>query len=161
MTLGSSYSKPLFNFSASNKQATLLLEDSDLASDQEPTDYTVKKKPTKSQKASGTGNRQATLLNKDLNLVSNQEPTDYSAKKKPTKGKKTSGTKRFRGIRIAKGQVALRVPGYKGVQKVSASQLVRFVPLVKLKTAAKRILKTTTKQRTKNKQKRKKGKTIQ
>ena len=100
MTLGSN--NPLLNFSASDKRATLLTE--------------------------------------DLNLVSNQEPTNYTAKKKPTKGTKTSGT---RGIRIVKGQVAFRVPGYTGVQKFAATQLVKFVPIGKLKTAAKRILKTS------------------
>lgn len=43
-------------------------------------------------------------------------------------------------IRVIKGKVALRVGGFPGVQRVGASQLVRFVPLNKLKTAAKRVL---------------------
>ena len=43
-------------------------------------------------------------------------------------------------VRVVKGKVALRVGGFPGVQHVGASQLVRFVPLNKLRTAAKRVL---------------------
>jgi len=43
-------------------------------------------------------------------------------------------------IRIVKGKVALRIGGFPGVQRVGASQLVRFVPLNKLRAAAKRVL---------------------
>ena len=78
----------------------------------------------------------ATLLTEDL--ISDQEITKHTPKKKPRKTK-TSGT---RGIKIIRGKVALHVPGYIGVQKFAAIQLVKFVPIGKLKTAAKRILKT-------------------
>jgi hypothetical protein len=80
----------------------------------------------------------ATLLTEDS--VPDQEITKHTPKKKPRKGTKTRGS---RGIRIVKGQVAFRVPGYTGVQKFAATQLVKFVPIGKLKTAAKRILKTS------------------
>jgi len=43
-------------------------------------------------------------------------------------------------IRIVKGKVALRIGGFPGVQRVGASQLVRFVPLNKLRSAAKKVL---------------------
>lgn len=43
-------------------------------------------------------------------------------------------------VRIVNGRVALRVAGYPGYQRVGASQLVRFVPLNKLRLAAKRAL---------------------
>ena len=43
-------------------------------------------------------------------------------------------------VRVVNGRVALRVGGFPGVQRVGASQLVRFVPLNKLKAAAKRVL---------------------
>ncbi len=43
-------------------------------------------------------------------------------------------------VRIVNGKVALRIGGFPGVQKVGASQLVRFVPLNKLRSAAKRAL---------------------
>jgi hypothetical protein len=120
MTLGSN--NPLLNFSASDKRATLLTE--------------------------------------DLNLVSNQEPTNYTAKKKPTKGTKTSGTQGTRGIRISKGKVVFHVPGYPGVQRFAATQIVQFVPISKLKAAAKRILKTS-KRRPKNQQQKRKQHRIQ
>ena len=43
-------------------------------------------------------------------------------------------------IRIVKGQVALRVTGRPGVQHIGAGQLVRFVPINKLRAAAQRVL---------------------
>ena len=43
-------------------------------------------------------------------------------------------------VRLVKGKVALRIRGYPGVTKLGASQLVKFVPLNKLKAAAKRAL---------------------
>lgn len=43
-------------------------------------------------------------------------------------------------VRIVNGRVALRVAGYPGYQRVGASQLVRFVPLNKLRIAARRAL---------------------
>ena len=82
----------------------------------------------------------ATLLTEDSNSIPDQEITKHTPKRKPRKVIKTRGTG---GIRIVKGQVAFRVPGYTGVQKFAATQLVKFVPICKLKTAAKRILKTS------------------
>lgn len=55
------------------------------------------------------------------------------------KGRRRKGS-RVSKVRIIKGKVALRIGGFPGVQKVGASQLVRFVPLNKLRTAAKRVL---------------------
>ena len=98
MTFGSL--KPLLNFSASDKRATLLTEDS----------------------------------------VPVQEITKHTPKRKPRKGTKTRGT---RGIRIVKGKVVFHIPGYPGVQKFAATQLVKFVPIGQLKAPAKRILKTS------------------
>jgi hypothetical protein len=46
-------------------------------------------------------------------------------------------------VRIVNGRVALKVAGYPGYQRVGASQLVRFVPLNKLRIAAKRALGST------------------
>jgi len=43
-------------------------------------------------------------------------------------------------VRVINGRVSLRVGGFPGVQRVGASQLVRFVPLNKLRAAAKRVL---------------------
>jgi len=57
------------------------------------------------------------------------------------KGKRTRT--RVTKVRLVKGKVALRIRGYPGVQRLGASQLVRFVPLNKLKVAAKRALGTS------------------
>lgn len=57
------------------------------------------------------------------------------------KGRRTKT--RVTKVRIINGKVALRIKGYPGVQRLGASQLVRFVPLNKLKTAAKRALGTS------------------
>jgi len=43
-------------------------------------------------------------------------------------------------IRVIKGRVALRISGRPGVQHIGAGQLVRFVPLNKLRAAARRVL---------------------
>jgi len=59
-----------------------------------------------------------------------------SAKRKGRRRKSSRVSK----IRIVKGKVALRVGGFPGVQRVGASQLVRFVPLNKLRSAAKKVL---------------------
>lgn len=50
---------------------------------------------------------------------------------------------RITKVRIVNGKVALKVAGYPGYQRVGASQLVRFVPLNKLRIAAKRALGST------------------
>lgn len=56
--------------------------------------------------------------------------------RRPGRRTKTRVTK----VRLVKGKVALRIKGYPGVQRLGASQLVKFVPLNKLKVAAKRAL---------------------
>lgn len=45
-------------------------------------------------------------------------------------------------IRIVGGRVKLRVAGFKGVQALSPSHLVRHIALGKLKAAAKKVLNT-------------------
>jgi len=55
-----------------------------------------------------------------------------------------SGSRRRRSrvsrLRVVNGRVSFRLPGFSGVQRVGASQLVRFVPVTKLRQAAKRFL---------------------
>ena len=59
----------------------------------------------------------------------------------PGRRRRTRRTKtRVTKVRVVNGKVSLRVGGFPGVQRVGASQLVRFVPLNKLRTAAKRVL---------------------
>ena len=55
------------------------------------------------------------------------------------KGRRRKGNRGSK-IRIVKGKVSLKVGGFPGIQRVGASQLVRFVPLSKLRSAAKRVL---------------------
>ena len=45
--------------------------------------------------------------------------------------------------RVIKGRVNIRVAGYSGIQKVPPSQLIPFLPIAKVKQAAKRALSAT------------------
>lgn len=62
--------------------------------------------------------------------------------KKPNRRSRSAAKRKSRTtkVRFIKGKVALRVGGFPGVQRVGANQLVRFVPLTKLRAAAKRVL---------------------
>jgi len=60
-------------------------------------------------------------------------------KKRSGLGRKKSSGKRSR-VRIVKGRLALRIPGYSGVQHLGAGQLVHYIPVSKLKAAAKKFL---------------------
>ena len=60
-----------------------------------------------------------------------------------TRGKKAASSRRKKGsskIRIVGGRVKLRVAGFKGVQVLSPSHLVRHIAVGKLKAAAKKVL---------------------
>ena len=92
----------------------------------------------------------ATLLASDSDLMPRRKTIKRGPKRRTRKGTKT------RGLRFVKGRVAFRVPGFTGVQKLAASQLVRFVPLSKLKTAAKRVLATSGRRPTNHRIRRKK-----
>ena len=45
-------------------------------------------------------------------------------------------------IRVVGGKIRLRVTGYQGLQSLSPSALVRFIPATKLRLAARRVLNT-------------------
>jgi len=57
-------------------------------------------------------------------------------RRQPSRRRNTRSTR----VRVIHGRVALRVGGYPGLQHLGASQLVRFVPLNKLRAAARRVL---------------------
>ena len=59
-----------------------------------------------------------------------------------TVGRKRGGRKRTgaSSVRLTKGRISFRVAGYQGTHKLAPSQLVRYIPLGKLKQAAKRVL---------------------
>jgi hypothetical protein len=70
-----------------------------------------------------------------------------SAKKNRRKRTATANTqrkgRRSPAVKVVKGQLLLRVPGYSGYQRLGASQLVPFIPLKKLRQAAKRALRAS------------------
>jgi len=82
------------------------------------------------------------------NLMSFSGPPSIRRKRSKSQGRRRKRTvgrgrrnkTRVTKVRIVNGKVALRVAGYPGYQRVGASQLVRFVPLTKLRLAAKRVL---------------------
>jgi len=55
------------------------------------------------------------------------------------KGRRRPGSRKTK-IKVVNGKVSLKVGGFPGIQRVVASQLVRFVPLNKLRSAAKQVL---------------------
>jgi hypothetical protein len=59
-----------------------------------------------------------------------------TGRRRTRRSTKASRTK----VRIIKGRVSIRVAGFPGYQRIGASQLVRHVPLSKLRVAAKRVL---------------------
>ena len=62
-----------------------------------------------------------------------------SKKKKSTQPKKSKGTSSAKP-RVIKGRLNIRIAGYTGIQKVAPSQLIPFLPIAKVKQAAKRAL---------------------
>jgi hypothetical protein len=72
-------------------------------------------------------------------------------KRKRSSKKTLKGTK---GLRFSKGRLALKLSGF-GVQKLGASELVKFIPLSKLKQAAKKVLRGKGTKKTKRKRSKK------
>lgn len=69
-------------------------------------------------------------------LTSSPMPPKKKRTKKSKKGSSGGSSK----PRVIKGRVNIRVAGYPGVQKVAPSQLIPFLPVTKLKAAAKKVL---------------------
>lgn len=80
---------------------------------------------------------------------------ETSMTKRRTARKRTAASRRGRrlkgSVRLTKGRLSLRVAGYPGYHRIAASQLVRYVPLAKLKQAAKRVLGASGKRRSSRK----------
>ena len=72
-------------------------------------------------------------------------------KRKKSAKKPLKGTK---GLKFSKGRLALRLSGF-GLQKLGASELVKFIPLSKLKQAAKKVLRGKGTKQTKRTKRRK------
>ena len=78
--------------------------------------------------------------------------------KSRAKGKKKSTRKTSSKARVIKGRLNLRVAGYKGVQKLAPSSVIPFIPITKLRAAAKKVLgKTKRKKRVSRRKKRVRG----
>jgi len=60
-------------------------------------------------------------------------------------------------VRLVKGRLSLKVAGYPGVHRFGASQLIQFVPLNKIKVAAKKILSQSRVKRSSSSPKRKRS----
>jgi len=63
-------------------------------------------------------------------------------RRRGTSSKRRGARKLKGGHRVNKGRISVRLAGY-GLQKLPASQLIRFVSLKNIKTAAKKILSKT------------------
>lgn len=80
----------------------------------------------------------ASLIDTDFEEES-MSPRKRTGRKR--RGRKSSGKgDKRKGIRLNKGKIRIRLPGYEGLQFVTASELVRHIPLSKLKAAAKKVL---------------------
>lgn len=104
------FNKPLVDFSIGQDRAHLLGPQSLLTAH--------------SSRRRLVGRRRRTLSNTTASLT-------------PRRRRRRTRTTR---VRVVRGRVALRIPGFNRLQHLGASQLVRFVPVNKLKAAAKRVL---------------------
>src|SRR6266404_6509327 len=77
----------------------------------------------------------------DIHNENKQMPAKRRTKRAKSSGRKSRGRKRLLkgGHKLIHGKIKLKLKGY-GTQTVNACQLVRFVPLSKLKTAARKVL---------------------
>lgn len=74
---------------------------------------------------------------------------ENSMPRKSGKGKKV---KSARGVKFSSGRILLRIPGY-GLQRLAPADLVRFIPTLRLKAAAKKVLRLRGISRTRPKRK--------
>ena len=61
------------------------------------------------------------------------------------KRKRTNRNRGNSGVKLVKGRVVLRVPGYQGVQRLTPSHLIQHINKKNLKVAAKNVLKKANK----------------
>jgi hypothetical protein len=68
-------------------------------------------------------------------------PKTRRSKRAPGRKRSVATSKRGGNkVRIVKGRVVVKVGGYPGTHRFAAGQLIRFVPLNRIKLAAKRVL---------------------
>jgi hypothetical protein len=78
----------------------------------------------------------ASFIEQEEDTSMSRNKSRKGGKRKKTGKKALKGTK---GLRFVKGRLALHLSGF-GLQKVGASELVKYIPLSKLKQAAKKVL---------------------
>lgn len=81
-------------------------------------------------------------------IVENQPVLSAVVEKNKTqkvgpKKRRSKQRKKGSSVKIVKGQISLRVPGYQGFQRLAVSLLLRFIPIKRLRQAAKSALKTS------------------
>jgi hypothetical protein len=83
----------------------------------------------------------ASFIDDDEEQTKDLMPKKRGAKKGKKKSKRSrrQGQGGAKGVKLVKGKVSLRLEGL-GIQKLGASELVRFISLSKLKVAAKKFL---------------------
>ena len=80
-------------------------------------------------------------------LVDIESDSDSMSPRRRRRSKRKSSRRRktvrrgLKGVRVTKGRINLKIAGYSGIQKLGASELIHYIPLSKLKAAAKRVLK--------------------
>ena len=70
----------------------------------------------------------ASLIDTDLESMS------------PRRRRRVGGSKRKK-VRVSHGRIGLKISGFKGIQHLTASELVRHIPVSKLRAAGKKVLK--------------------
>jgi hypothetical protein len=80
--------------------------------------------------------------------------SEDSMPRKGSKSRKGKKVKTTRGLKFSTGRVVLRIPGY-GLQKLAPADLIRFIPILKLRLAGKKVLRSKGIPRIKSKSKRK------
>lgn len=74
-------------------------------------------------------------------LVDSEFDSEFMPSTKSGLQRKKQNKSAKKNISVTSGKVFLRVPGYSGIQKLIASSLIPFIPVRKLKLAAKKVLK--------------------
>lgn len=89
-----------------------------------------------------SGTRAQLFPSSTLSLLSKEEESPEPKAKSFSvhSCKKSRNRKPKPKLLIEKGQLSLKVPGYKGKQKVQLSKLVQYLPIRKLQQAAKKAL---------------------
>ena len=72
-------------------------------------------------------------------LPSTFAPSSSMPRARQQRRRKAKTVKRAK-VRVVKGHLTLKVAGYPGLHRFGASQLIQFVPLNKIKVAAKKFL---------------------